>query len=103
MTMEMIIDDIGNDNDDNDDDNDDDDDDDDDDNDDNDDNETDNGRPPLLVTPAKPKLSLVLSISQWSAGCYMHCAELYLYLYLYSICICFYICINIYISVHGKA
>ena len=43
------------------------------------DNKNDNGRPPLLVTPAKPKLSLMLSISQWSCTVYvfafvLHCA-----------------------------
>ena len=33
--------------------------------------ESDNGRPPLLVTRAKPKLSLMLSRTQWLAVCYM--------------------------------
>ena len=40
------------------------------------DNENDNGGAPLLVMPAKPKLSLMLSSSQWSAGCYNHCTLL---------------------------
>ena len=79
-------------------------DDNDDDDDDDCDDENDNGQAPLLVRPAQPKLSLVLSISQWFAHCYMHClcichilclcvfvfmylySELYFYMHLYLYC-----------------